>query len=82
MPTTKNQAKILIAVTLFLMIAGCGNKTIISSDTYRGDEKSFAKFKDDYGKADWPEPETIRMVHRGGELAQTKNVLRRFLRNE
>jgi lysophospholipase len=59
MPTTKNQAKILIAVTLFLMIAGCGNKTIISSDTYRGDEKSFAKFKDDYGKADWPEPETI-----------------------
>ena len=59
MRTTTYQTKILIVAAFCVMIAGCGNKTIISSDTYRGDEKSFAKFKDDNGKADWPDPEKI-----------------------
>ncbi len=54
--------KIMMVLALFLMIAGCSNnnKIIISPEKkYHGDEESFAEFKKDYGKADWPDPKKI-----------------------
>ena len=61
MQTEHNKDRVLIIAGLSLMIAGCATKRVptISSKGYRGDKVSFVDFKENYGKTDWPEPETI-----------------------
>ena len=73
MRTTSNRTRILIVAALLVMAVGCGNKTVISTGTYNGDEKSFAAFKKTYGKSDWPDPEKIAYCDPEGADA---NVIR------